>query len=554
SGARLWFPIPGDSVTVQLASEQNNFPGEILQTVKVPVDSQLIDVNFPSITAAQKIWLIVSYTTNFNNRFVAASQGGGSNSYYMNEVGNLQSLTSMATAGFNCELLFGLLGDFNLDQPDLQLLSFSLNGDLTPRNRVYPVFSIYNHSDQAVTGAGLSLVLNTPATAGLATYDIPLGQDIAPRSTLEIDTALPGWENYGFELPNNPTQLRIEADLYSSLAENDTLLVNNSKSVVYNVFSDVYPLGLIENFLRYSETGVINQIQDTATPAGMHRIQYYPNLSDSLANLGAAQRFNWYAFNSVPRTVGAGKLRITGYNDDYGTNYAALIQNMSTYKTFISESGCTITPVQDSENIQVNISLQNQNTALFTAVGQSLVFNSRLFVGLFKKHTISGAERYVLARWISFADTINTVLGAGTSHNKSYNFTASGISSNDLIQNYRIYYWLQGTGGGQVHYANFSGFSDVTFSSSQDHVVVAPELRVYPNPLRTGGQLAISTKATSGPLLLKVYNLRGQVIYEEPQFTGSQTLDADVFPASGLYFIRLQSKDGTTNKRISVIK
>lgn len=554
SGARLWFPVPGDSVTVQLASEQNNLPGTILQTVRVPVTNNLINVTFPEVTNAQRAWLIISYPTNFSNRFVSASNGGGSNSYYMHEVGNLQNLISMASAGFNCELLFGILGEFVLTQDDIQLMEFSLSGDLYPRSRVYPVFKVYNHSDQAVSGAGLTLVLNTPLVNDLATYDIPLNQALAPRSMIEVDTSQPGFENYGFDLPGNPTQLRIDASLYSNLAENDTLLVNNTRSIVFNIFENDYPIMLVENFHRFSDTDVINLIQDNSTPAGIHRVQYYPNLSDSLSNLGSVQRFNWYSFFSVPRTAGLGKHRITGYNNDYGTLYNEMLQNISGAKTFISNSSCSITPIQESENIQVSINLQNQSTSLFSSVGQSLVFNSRLFVGLFKKDTIAGVERFVLNRWISFADTINTALGSGSTHTKNYSFTASGITDADLIQNYRVYYWLQATGGGLIHYANFCGFNEAFHSSTQDDVIPVPELVAYPNPLRAGQQLTIASKLPIQGGILTIYNVKGQLVYRDDKFNVDKKLAADLFHSTGIYMVQVKGSQGTSTHRISIIK
>lgn len=551
-GARLWFPNPGDSVTVELMADLDGQPGQTLRSKRVPVSESLVDVYFDESHTAQQIWLMVSYQTNMSSRWVAASRLGGNNSYYMNEVGNVQILSSFASAGFNCELLFGLLGDFQLSEPDLQLYSFDLVGDKTPGSRVHPGFSVYNHSGQSISNASLELVLSKPGSPAFDTITIDIPDAIPPFTMMDFGQDTP-WLTH-FDLPATPTQLRVEANLYSELSENDTLLVNNRISQAYSIFAEEIPILLIENFMRIDETGVISTIQDPLLTDKHHRLQYFPILSDSLANLPSQRRFNWYQFNSVPRTVGMGHARITGFRDDYPTLFEELIDSIEDSRSFISSSTCTPSAQEGTESITVNIQLQNQNTNLYTAVGQSIMSSSRFYVALARKHALEGSDHFVLERFISFADTINVALNAGSTINKSYSFTISGITSGDLVDNYRLYYWLQGNSGGRVHYANFADFRPETFVSNSDAVLAPPRFELYPNPLRRGSELYLSSK-TAIPGKLSIYNLRGQLIYRETEFKGELKLKDSIFPVSGIYFLRYEDGKGQAQTRkISIIK
>lgn len=551
-GARLWFPNLGDSVHIELRTDQDGQPGEPVRFGEASVTESLVDIYFAEAYTAEKIWLMVSYPTNINNRWVSASHLGGNNSYYLREVGNVQILSSFASAGFNCELLFGLLGDFQLSEVDLQLCAFDLTGEMLPASRVQPRFSVYNHSAQTIDTASLNLVFSKPGAAAYHSESIVISEPIPPFSLMEygLDTA---WLPL-IELPRDPTQLRVEATLSSEYAENDTLLINNKVSKAYSVFSHSMPVLLIENFLALNETGVINALQAPFLDEHYHRLQYYPLLADSLSNLPSLRRFNWYQFNSVPRTVGLGSERITGLREDYSALFQELSSSLQDRRTFISRSTCSIRAQEESENLLVDIELQNQNTNLYAGVGQSLMSNSRFFVALARKHTLEGDEHYVLERFVSFADTINVALAAGSSLSKSYSFTVSGVSTGELVDNYRLYYWVQGNAGGRIHYASFCDFRPENFVDNSDALLAVPRLELYPNPVRKGEPITLKIKgAQSGRL--SIYNLRGQLLFSQAEFKGKLQLKPSDFPSSGIYLLRYEdAKNAVMIKKISIIK
>lgn len=556
-GARVWLPFTGGEATFGLYSDVNGQIGMELESITLPISNSLMDISFSQPYSASAFWLEVSYITNSFNRWVAASHGDGTNSYYLRRInqGNqdVWISNSFASQGFSAELLFGLLGDFEYNTPDLRLTSFDLKGPLLPRSTANPVFGVYNHGSTSVHSAHLRLEISQPDSTQNSTYSIPIPVSIPPYSYMEFgaeDSWLPQ-----VALPVNSSQMRLQAILSSEYTENDTLLINNRISKSYNVFSEEMPVVLIENFLRHHESGILSTLQEPHLSPRHHPLYYYPIMVDSLANLPSERRFNWYQLNSLPYTLGMGNLRIPGIREDYSPLFEALSVEAAQRRTFISEATCQINPSSDSESILLDIQLTNSRSQLYTGSGQSITNNSRFFVALAQKQLIEGSEHYVLKRFIAFADTISTPLNAGQSVLKRYNFELSGISPQDLEENYRLYYWLQGNSERRIHYANYSEFSADSFTANSELVQSpAPQIFVYPNPLRQGENLSISAK-NSANSHLKIYNLKGQLIYSEAEFKGSLSLDRHLLPASGVYFISLQAPDGRRyHKRITIIK
>lgn len=556
-GARIWLPFTGGEATLALFSDENGQLGSELESITVPVSESLLDISFAQSYTASAIWLRVSYITNNYNRWVAASQGDGNSSYYLQKItqGNqdIWISNSFASQGFNAELLFGLLGDFIYDTPDLRLTKFELKEPLLPRTNAFPSFQVYNHGSARVNNAQLRLELSLPDSTQNSSYNIPIPVSIPPYSYMEFD-ADDQWLPE-IALPNTSTQMRLQAILSSEYTENDTLLANNKILKSYNIFAEEMPVLLIENFLRYHESGILGTLQEPYLNQRHHQLYYYPIMVDSLANLASERRFNWYQLNSLPYTLGMGNLRIPGIRDDYSSLFEALASETAQRHTFISEATCEIAPSADSERILLDINLINDNSQLYTSSSQSITNNSRFFVALAQKLLIEGSERYVLKRFIAFADTIGVPLNAGESVLKRYNFDLSGISPEELEENYRLYYWLQGISERRIHYANYSGFSADSFTANSDLVQSpAPHICLYPNPLKQGESLTISAKSSAGSRL-KIYNLKGQLVYNEPEFKGLLALDSRLLPASGVYFISLQYPDGSRyHKRITILK
>ncbi|MBW6513753.1 MAG: hypothetical protein K0B87_03230 [Candidatus Syntrophosphaera sp.] len=555
--ALLFLPQTVDSVRVELFTDLMGFPGSSLTWAKVAVTSNHLEIPFPVTVQNDSLWLVVTYPTNFSNRFVSASAGGGSRSYYWNTNVPNPYFQSLAAAGYSAELLFGLGGDFVLSGMDLELMHFDLEGILEPRAIVAPAFRIYNHSDLPITDAVVNMNVYSPDPQFAFFDPISITETIAPRSMYEFNAQSPGYEDHRFELPGTPLQLKLRAALSSSYQASDPQY-NNVILIHRFSFEHPYPAYLAENFLRADNSDQITFTQDQYSFPDIHNLNYFPILSDPLGNIAAQIRFNWFGFNSLPRTAINGDLRINGFSTAYGDQFDQLCQDAQTQKSFVSGSECRFAYQEQTDILTATIVLSNDDTRLYTAATEyNLVANTRLCVGLFQRVSFDGSDRYVISRWISHGQSLPGPLGMGESLTLDLNIPLNNLSLNELSQSYRLYYWLQLAGGGKILYSAWTDFSGIV--SNQEELLPAPRLLVSSNPLRQEGIMRI--KMTDGTSLrgLRIYNIRGQLVLESQAPDSEILLTAGQFPASGIYLLCLPvvKADGSKTElkaKINIIK
>jgi len=556
NAAVLWLPQTGDSVKVELFTEAAGLPAQRLVSVSANVSSQIVVLPFPQTIQAEVVWMLVTYSTNFANRYISASAGDGTHSYYLNSNAENPYLQSFASAGFSAELLFGLRGDFVSTYTDLELLSLDFNGDLLPRELVYPSFSIYNHSTQSVSDASLSLQITSPIQEFSQTITIPVLEAIPPNSEYIWSTASQGYYQHGITLPDNPLLFKARGTVSAVSAVADTMS-NNSITSYFQAFADSPPLYLVEDFVRNANAEDMIGQQESVSQPSIHRLIYYPDLSDTLSTPGSMEHFNWYLFNSLPRTVVGGDGRITGFSEGYTAQYQALATEMLDDKTFITDAECRFTN-QSQDSMTAEVTLFNTNTHLFTSTAEyNLAANCRWFMGLFRAENITSQTSWVLQRWIAHAASISGNLTAGESSIQTQVISLGGLDLDN--RQYRLYYWLQMNGGGKVFYINWADLNANV--SAQDDVAEPARLDCRPNPLYSSGVLALSVNGGNREAdgMIRVYNLRGQLLHKAQLSAGKARLSGSIFPASGVYIIRmeLQRRDGsrgTESKRITVIK
>lgn len=553
--ALLYLPQTGDSVRVELFSDLMGTPGTSLAWAKVAVTENHLEIPFPQTVQNDSLWLVVTYATNFSNRFVSASQGGGSHSYYWNTNAQNPYFQSLENAGFEAELLFGLGGDFVLSGPDLQLLDFDLAGTLEPREIVGPKFRLYNHSDQTISDAVLEMNVYSP-DPGFGFFDsITLAESIPPRSYYEFDEQSPGFDDHAFELPATPLQLKLRAEISSAALAEDPVS-NNVRLIHRFSFDQPYPMFLAENFLRCANSSQITLVQDQYDFPQIGILNYFPILSDSLGNLASQIRFNWYDFNSLPRTAINGDTRINGFSTSYGTQYSQLCADALGNKTFISDSECRFNYNAQNDLLITTITLFNDATLLYsTATEYNIIALSRLSVGLFRKVWLDGAERYVISRWVTHSEPLDGTLGAGENYAADFNISLNNLSLDELSQNYRLYYWLQLSNTGRILYSNYSDITDVV--SNSDELAGIPRLVISSNPLREGRSMLIGLSGGRSLKGVSIYNIRGQKLLEFENPGKNILLRTQMFPASGVYLVRAEGEtpDGPkVTGKINIIK
>lgn len=527
--ARLRFPNTGYTVKVALHEDTVAGPGVLITQKTQSISQNWTDFVFTSPSTHRVVWLVVTDTTNAYTRWVSASDGGGANSYFLNNATN-PYWQSFSSAGYNCELLFGLVGRFNNGvQQDLELLDFGLTGELLPSEIVNPTFAIYNHGPEDISNWQLDLQLTFPTVTD-TTFLTLNGNQTLIKNTL-YETPATGF-NYPITLPRDCSQMKVKATLVSQFAETAETLANNSVSKLFAVFTDTLNLHIIENFQREGSEFPL------PVASGFDNLVYYPNLSDEFSNIGSYQRFNWYAFNSLPKQVIDGKKRIHYYDS---AAYPAIIESALTQarraKTYINRSTCTVS--RDSlndESLIATLKLYNDQTQLFSSDLNNPTLNSQLFVGMFKRFGTQSTTPYILQRWLGFAVDMDSTLAINTSITKIYTFNVAGIDTLDLQQNYRIYYWLQDKTGGQVHYVSSASFNSGSYTELEDELLPIPKWKAYPNPLRKSDALKLS--GISGKQRISIYNLRGQKLFSQALEANEISIPASLFPSSGIYFIR----------------
>lgn len=546
--ALIWFPSLGDSAKVELFTDGNGQPVQRVAQARAQVNQNLMEFDFDTVIQTERIWMVLTYNTTINGPYVSASTGGGTHSYYLNQNYDVPFFQNMANAGFGCEFLFGVRGNFLLSTEDLELVDFSLVGDMQPETELRPEFTIYNHSSQTVLNSQINLQITSPASSEYSVNaNIQITNPIPAHGSLTVTSEHPQYSSYVYTMPRDPLQIKVTAILSSEIDAADTLF-NNSITKYYHIFSHNSPIRLLENFVREYH---ITQIADYQTPQitdDLRSLYYFPILQDSLSLVGAYQRYQWYSLFSIPVSVYNGQGRLTGLSSSYPTQLEALID--ANKKTFISQNTCSLTLPSQGENLEIRINLTNSDTHLFnTNAEPNLIQSSRLYAAFFKKHNFNGRELYVLNRWIAYADTISSLNSPGQFLEKLYNTSLSNLDLEDLTQNYRLYYWIQSNTNQEILFAAQQTFQ--SFLSNQDELVTVPSLRIFPNPASRSATLQINWHKDYKATRLAVFNLRGQLVAEftdQIRNKDNITLPSELFPSSGIYFIRMYpAKDSRSN-------
>lgn len=546
--ALIWFPSLGDSAKVELFTDGNGQPVQRVAQARAQVNQNLMEFDFDTVIQTERIWMVLTYNTTINGPYVSASTGGGTHSYYLNQNYDVPFFQNMANAGFGCEFLFGVRGNFLLSTEDLELVDFSLVGDMQPETELRPEFTIYNHSSQTVLNSQINLQITSPASSEYSVNaNIQITNPIPAHGSLTVTSEHPQYSSYVYTMPRDPLQIKVTAILSSEIDAADTLF-NNSITKYYHIFSHNSPIRLLENFVREYH---ITQIADYQTPQmtdDLRSLYYFPILQDSLSLVGAYQRYQWYSLFSIPVSVYNGQGRLTGLSSSYPTQLEALID--ANKKTFISQNTCSLTLPSQGENLEIRINLTNSDTHLFnTNAEPNLIQSSRLYAAFFKKHNFNGRELYVLNRWIAYADTISSLNSPGQFLEKLYNTSLSNLDLEDLTQNYRLYYWIQSNTNQEILFAAQQTFQ--SFLSNQDELVTAPSLRIYPNPASRSANLQANWDKDYKATRLAIFNLRGQLLAEYTDQIYDKdniTLPRELFPSSGIYFLRIYpAKDSRFN-------
>ena len=560
---RIYFPVvssPAYEVTVQVFSDQNNLPGNVLATVSQEVTSSWMEFSLPDIAAQNVVWVVLNCPTAVDGPYVSASRGGGNHSYYWNTNTPVQYYQNLYTAGIYSEFLISVVGRFDLSSTDIELANFDLLPDVSIGASVTPQFVIYNNSDLVVNSAVLHVEI-TGAGGDFAIQDsLPVIRSINPHSELVIAYDDPDYQEHAVQLPAYATQLKVRANLNTEYTETDTVF-NNTVTRYYDLFDRNLPVKLVENFLRYSESSNLLLSQDAAALDDLTFLNYFPLVADTNYAIGATQRFNWYGLMGLPMTVLGGDSLITGYIANlYGDQFNLAAQGLQEQTTFLMQSSATLSLSEPFINLQMRLVLRNIETYLFdNGIDPNPMRTSRFFAALVNKRNLQGRERYVFARWGAYADTIGTSLQFGESWQKQISIPVNNIPQDSLESNYVLLYWLQNNSSKQIIFANLVPIAGVTHSSEELVPSALTSLVLAPNPIRKGDKLHLSLdSALKGNAQYSIYNTRGRLVTSGilTLTEGKATMQNDKLTTSGIYFLKLSlpGQNPTSTPQIQTAK
>ncbi|MBM4399261.1 MAG: hypothetical protein FJ041_02870, partial [Candidatus Cloacimonetes bacterium] len=517
--AKVFFPIKpqtSNSVSMEVRANTNNLPGVILSTTtmgaSIDTTDVWIDFNLPDSLTVNSVWLVLNCNTGVNGPYIAASIGGGTYSYYWNTNTPVAYFQNMALAGINSEFLFSVSGRFETSAIDVELYSFDFSPLPALWLEVKPEFTIYNNSNTTIVNPRIELSITSPTPE----YTFPdttiyINRTLLPYSALIVTATDPIVAEHNYWMPETPMQLKARAKLYVQNATVDSLFKH------YNLFSDIIPVKLVENFLH--STGIDSLLLGVQNSENNNftTLNYFPMASNAYYTPGAAQRFSWYGFSGIPMTVLGGDDNIAGFiPSTYSNDFSTAVYALNREGTFLTQSDNITFNLPDPYNLlTARLILRNSYTHLFVSNNEpSLMSQSRFYAALCKKISLFGAERYVFNRWGAYADTINSPINFDSIYLKEFSFPVSDLNGDELEADYAIFYWIQKQSDKQILFSNFKVLSGSIATSDMVAEYSKDKIKLISNPIRQGNkiQFAIPDKYRNTQVRYGIYNIKGQLI------------------------------------------
>ncbi len=553
---KVYFPVLPDSIhfvslSVTVNDDLVNGPGQLLSgTTVTDTTSNWAEFTLTTPVSVDSAWVVVTCNTSQTGPYISASIGGGTHSYYWNTNAPSPYYQNLFLAGYNSEFLFSVVGRFELSDIDVELSSFELGPQVSLNTNVYPAFTVYNNSDSLVSNSSVVLDITSPDPMFAVQDTIIINRAIQPHSELIVDFNDPDFQDYRYLLPESPLQFKVKAVLHTEYDLADTLF-NNTKIKYYDVFSEILPVHLVENFLSSTQMQGLLAEQDLLSGATIKSINYFPLVSDPYYSTGVVQRYNWYSLMGLPVTIVGGDSIITGYLPIlYSQLFTNAINGINLQRTFIRQNSATLTLPEPYSAIRVKIVLRNPDTYVFdNTIDPSITKQSLFYSALCKKVTLHGQERLVFDRWGAYADTIGTAFGIGNSWLKDYNINVNNIGLDSLLTDYAVTYWIQHKTTKQIIYAEVIELNVIV--SNEDNAVseIPFSLRLAPNPVRLNSELKVILPDSfdKSSIEYKLYNCKGQLIRKGivAYSKSSNVIPVNDIKSSGLYIIRFEIGDKT---------
>lgn len=554
--------IPSESnlnpLTVKLCKHNVNQPNldsiYVEQTLSAAeVVSGWNEFIFPESYTDDIFWLIFDYTTNTTSQFIAASAVDGTHSFYEDE----GYYYGMSANGFEAEFLVSLMGEFIIDEIDIELISFEINGEVGFSQQIYPIFTVKNNSEQVIDS--IFVVYNRTNPIETITDTIPLptpSYALDPNEEFVFD--LTGDTLYSYTTLGNPSQYSFRANVRCA---SDSFAYNNYKELEFENFTIPHTKILVENaVMSYdNSTYEIWDIQaNSLSQDSCEVLNYFPDPSDAYYNSDSCDRFHYYDLNGFPATMVGGNRKILGYfpgcyADTLNSFYDSYFENERTYMFFDSTHSTHDIVTND---VSIEITLNNDSTYVFyNYLNNSTFYAAIVEDSLEIRENVCGS---VLLEIIS--EYSNLELSYHTKCTYDIDFNLYGFEPFMNSDNCRIIYWIQNDETKRIDYfetldyINDMEFDEETGNSDDTFAPIVYNIQVYPNPFSTGELLRINLKSDAEieSTKLKIYNIKGQLV--KTIFQNNNIKGEDIFwngkdnngkeVSSGIYYMKIETRAG----------
>jgi hypothetical protein len=554
---KIFFPVvqtPANMVTLELFSDEFNLPDSSLVVITDSITTNWKEFNLPVPITRNAVWVVVTSDTAVNGPYISSSIGGGQHSYYWNTNAPTAYYQNMDAVGYHSEFLFSVVGNFVLNDVDIELNSFQLKPQITPNSIVRPEFTIYNNSSSIVNDASIVLTITSP-NPDLAVQDtIQIARSILPHSEVTVPYTDSDYLDYQYPLPANPCQFKMVAVLHSEHDAVDTLF-NNTVTRYYNCFNDDLPIRVVENFIKTNNSENFLNAQDSLNTEDIRNINFCPMVSDPNYSVGAVQRYNWYDFSGMPMTVIGGDDLITGFQSlTYNGLYLSSLNELNAQKTFLSESSHSFNFPSPYNLLQVRLALRNPSTYLFSE--PAITSQARFYAALCKKDSLYSAERLFFKKWGAYADTLLTTYPMGEASLKQFAVPVSDLPVDSLNANYVIVYWIQNQSTKEILFSNLISLEDVVSTTDAVTTVAPLSLSLSPNPVKLGNEIKImlTDGYSKSKIKYSIYNTKGQLVKSRVlAHNQSRILVTKDIRTAGVYLIRFNLTDNQ-NRPASLTK
>ena len=557
--------LENDSLGISIYDDNMEQPDQLLGS-NVLDDCQQglnsIPLNNGEVILGDTLWVILSYDTNFSDKFVSASVGGGNYSYYESD-GYFEQFNDNSIYS---ELLVWLKGDF-IDNIDLELSSFEVTGEITTDSVIWPKFSVKNYAESSLTDIPLAIDVERAQTT---TINDTIYFDIEPFEQVELDYSDDLEHQYG--LTREHRQFKVTAEV---LLESDVYQPNDIKTLEFNTFEKSQRKLFLEIFPEWDEgtntdcTEMWNNLEDLIQNDAFFSdsvivMNLFANITDEeFYRMDAAERFAYYELVGYPFTFVDGVNRINGVQ-----NYPDLLQtysqssNLNDIVTFDSTSFVQT----DYGTIKINFNFRNTNNYLFNED----VGGFGLYCAIMQD-SITDVTGNIVIKYDQIANDFE--INKGDSLVIEHEIELSeldpiyDIDLDSFLETSRCVYWIQNGEDKSIKSIGVSDYFD------QFEIVALDEeldtsfetIDVFPNPfypdIDSNLHFQIDNKVEEAKI--GIYNIKGQKIISQQFNKNSNNIikwdgldSSGKKVSSGIYFIKISDKLKQVNqiKKILIIK